>query len=86
MLRYTRAPAEQPPYRVVFAVAAKLGDAHKRNRIKRRLREALFAILKTGGAKTGFDVAILPRQEIADLPFAALCDELKLVLQKLPQK
>ena len=75
-----------PPFYVVFAVSTRLGDAHVRNRIKRRLREALHALLKTGGVKrSGFDLAIIPKKETADLPFADLCHDLEMALKRLPK-
>jgi ribonuclease P protein component len=86
MLRHGRSIEPGPPIRVVFAVAARLGAAHERNRIKRRLREALFAVLKVGEVKaSGFDLAILPKKEVADLPFADLCNDLQIMLQRLPK-
>lgn len=84
MVRYARSEAAKPPLSVVFAVSKKTGDAPLRNRIKRRLREALFAIMKASEVKSvGFDIAIIPKKEVADLDFAALCDELRVALKKL---
>lgn len=84
MLRFNPAPETEPPFQVVFAVSVRLGDAHVRNRIKRRLREALFATLKKGTVKkSGFDLAILPKKETADLPFQELCAELEMALRRL---
>ena len=84
MLRFNRAPETEPAFQVVFAVSARLGDAHVRNRIKRRLREALFATLQKGTVKkSGFDLAILPKKETADLPFEELCVELEMALKRL---
>jgi ribonuclease P protein component len=58
-----------------------------RNRIKRRLREALFLTLKEGRAKpAGFDVAIVPRKEVAELEFSELCDDLRQVLRRMAPK
>ncbi|MBX3723276.1 MAG: ribonuclease P protein component [Turneriella sp.] len=86
MLRFNRVPESGHPPRVVFAVASRLGAAHERNRIKRRLREALFAVLKKGRVNgTGFDIALLPKKETADLDFGKLCDELQTALRKLPK-
>lgn len=84
MIRYARSEIQNPPFSVVFAVSKKTGDAPLRNRIKRRLREALFAIMKAGEVKpAGFDLAIIPKKEVADLDFAKLCDELRVALKKL---
>lgn len=86
MLRFERSSEVTPPFQVVFAVSSRLGDAHMRNRIKRRLREALFAVLKEGTLKQqGFELAIVPKKEVADVDFAALCNDLKTALKKLPK-
>lgn len=85
MLRYYRSKSVNPPFQVVFAVSQRLGDAHQRNRIKRRLREALLAVLQEGRiTKHGFELAILPKKDVADLPFLRLCDEVRRALSKLP--
>ncbi len=89
MLRFNRSDLRtqaDPPFHVVFAVSAKLGDAHVRNRIKRRLREALHEIMKSGAVKqVGFDLAIIPKKETADADFGDLCADLKMALQRLPK-
>jgi ribonuclease P protein component len=86
MLRFNRSSESNPPFQVVFAVSAKLGDAHVRNRIKRRLREALHEVLKTGTVKqAGFDLAIIPKKETADADFGNLCADLKMALGRLPK-
>lgn len=85
MLRYYRSEVVNPPFQVVLAVSQRLGDAHQRNRIKRRLREALFTVLREGRVtKHGFELAILPKKDVADLPFLRLCDEVRMALSKLP--
>lgn len=87
MIRYAKSGVINPPFQVVFAVSKKTGDAPLRNRIKRRLREALFAIMKAGEVKAaGFDLAIIPKKDVADLDFAVLCDELRVALKRLPKQ
>lgn len=85
MLRFERSNAADPPFQIVFAVSSRMGNAHVRNRIKRRLREAMFAILKEGALKQrGFELAVIPKKEVADLPFAELITDLRTALLRLP--
>lgn len=87
MLRYNRSSGVHPPFFAVFAVASRLGAAHQRNRIKRRLREALHAVLRAGHIRqAGFEIAIIPKKETADLDFGKLCDDLQAALRKLPKQ
>jgi ribonuclease P protein component len=56
----------------------RLGKAHERNRIKRRIRE----ILRTSGARmpVGFDFVVNPRRPAAERPYAELRTELMALL------
>lgn len=86
MLRFERSTEIDPPFQVVFAVSRKLGDAHVRNRIKRRLREALFSLLKENKVKqAGFDLAVIPKKEVADIDFSDLVADLQSALKRLPK-
>lgn len=86
MLRFERSTQINPPFQVVFAVSRKLGGAPVRNRIKRRLREALFLLLKEGKVKqTGFELAIIPKKEVVDLDFSELAADLQSALKRLPK-
>jgi ribonuclease P protein component len=86
MLRFERSTEVDPPFQVVFAVSRKLGGAPVRNRIKRRLREALFLLLKEGKVKqTGFELAIIPKREVVDLDFSELAADLQSALKRLPK-
>jgi ribonuclease P protein component len=67
-------------------VPKRLGDAPRRNRIKRRLREGLrraqrlglFERKSVGGpcAEIGLDIGVSPSQRAADLDFDALVEQL----------
>ena len=71
--------AARPGDSIYFAVVV-------RNRIKRRLREALFLLLKEGKVKqTGFELAIIPKKEVADLDFSELAADLQSALKRLPK-
>lgn len=84
MVRYCPVAEVNPPLRVVFAVGSKLGDAHIRNRIKRRLREALFAVMRASThSSAGFDIAIIPKKDVATIDYALLVSDLEFVLRKL---
>jgi ribonuclease P protein component len=84
MVRFDCTADAVPPLRVVFAVSSRLGPATVRNRIKRRLREALFQVLKEGQIKgAGFDLAIIPRKEVVELKFSELCNDLRQVLRRV---
>ncbi|HRP69773.1 MAG TPA: ribonuclease P protein component [Turneriella sp.] len=91
LLRYLPTPTTEvdsvvnPPLSVVFAVSHKLGKAHQRNRIKRRLREALAIAVDfhSWRQKKKYDLAILPRVDVATMPFDALVQDLKHALKRL---
>ena len=86
MLRFKRSTEIDPPFQVVFAVSRKLGDAHVRNRIKRRQREALFSLLKENKVKqAGFDLAVIPKKEVVDIDFSVLVADLQSALRRLPK-
>ncbi|WP_208437297.1 ribonuclease P protein component [Bartonella taylorii] len=61
--------------RVGFTVTRRNGNAVKRNRIKRRLREAVRIGL-TENMEAGTDYVIVARPDVLHAPFASLIDEL----------
>jgi ribonuclease P protein component len=83
MLRYLPTIAGRPRFHVVLAVGRKLGKAHDRNRIKRRLRESLLQILKNRPADgQSFDIAIIPKQAVLHAEYLDLVSDLKSILNK----
>jgi ribonuclease P protein component len=63
-----------------WSIKKALGNAVRRNRIRRRLREILR--LHRGEITQGWDIVIHPRGSVATAPFAALTDELLKVLPR----
>lgn len=61
--------------RVGIAVPGRLGSATRRNRIKRRLREASRG--SAGAAPGGADVVIVPRAAAAEAAFATLQESIR---------
>ncbi len=61
--------------RVGFTVTRKNGNAVKRNRIKRRLREAVRVGL-TDNMEAGTDYVIVAHSDVLHVPFTSLINEL----------
>lgn len=67
--------------RLGLTVSAKVGKAHIRNRIRRRLRESYR--LRAGSLKQGYDLVFVARAEAADARFAQLDRHVASVLRRL---
>ena len=74
--------------RVGFTVGRVLGGAVERNRIKRRLREAVRqrrAVLQVAGA-CGIDVVINPKKSVLTLEFSAVLEEVGRAFDAIAKK
>jgi ribonuclease P protein component len=63
-----------------WSIKKVLGNAVRRNRIRRRLREILR--LHRGEIAVGWDIVIHPRSSASTAPFVALTDELLRILPR----
>jgi ribonuclease P protein component len=80
ILLVTRTPEGRGPSgRVVFVAGKRLGNAVKRNRAKRVLREA---VRRCGGPWRGFDVAVMARQDTGSAPASDLDRALLQMVEK----
>lgn len=66
--------------RVGFSVSKKIGNSVVRNRVKRRLREALTPLLP--GIKEGFDLVFIARDAVVEERFSVIVSSMRYLLQK----
>ena len=71
------------PSRVGFAVSRQVRGAVRRNRVRRRLREAYRAIRES--APSGAAFVIIGRPVVLDVDFKALMSELRKALESIPR-
>ncbi len=71
-------PTDRETTRFGFVVGKAVGGAVVRNRVKRRLREAVRAM----PVRSGFDLVIGARKSAADAPFSTLRDALAALLER----
>ena len=72
---------KEPTPRIGLTVGKVMGKAHDRNRIKRRMREAVRKNLHELTAPV--DVILHPRRSVMDLEFEALLKEVASVLRSI---
>lgn len=77
-----RADADET-WRAGFTVTKKLGGAVARNRIRRRLKEAVRAV-GPDAARPGYDYVFIARRRAATRNYRALLDDVKRGLLSLP--
>ncbi len=68
--------------RVGIVVSKKVGNAVVRNRVRRRLREALRALTVEGKVSKTFDLVVIARPVAADADYWQLKDALRYALKK----
>jgi ribonuclease P protein component len=71
--------SDDAPPRVGFTVTKKVGKAAQRNRARRRLREAVRAVMPDR-ARAGYDYVVIGRRETLTRPFEALKQDLEAAL------
>jgi len=67
-------------FRVGLSVGKKLGNAVKRNRLRRRIRGCITKVL--GGHAAGYDLVFVARQGLGDLPFDQILKAVTRALQR----
>ena len=73
-------PTQQKGSRVAFCVGKKMGNAVKRNKIRRRLKEAFYQIEEN--TPVGYNFAWVARKKIEDMDYLLLQREMMNLLQK----
>ncbi|HHN67403.1 MAG TPA: ribonuclease P protein component [Thermopetrobacter sp.] len=77
-----RARGDDAPPRVGFTATKRIGNAVRRNRARRRLREAV-RLLPQDALRDGHDYVFIARAMTPDVPFAQLRDQLARALRQL---
>jgi ribonuclease P protein component len=79
-LHYVRQAADPAPARAGFSVGKRVGNAVTRNRVKRRLREAIRRLL--ADVPPGWDLILAGKPGAAQTEYAALAGEVRKLLAR----
>ena len=79
-LHYARQAGDPAPARVGFSVGKRVGNAVMRNRVKRRLREAIRRLL--ADVPPGWDLVLAGKPGAAQAEYAALAGEARALLAR----
>jgi ribonuclease P protein component len=75
------APNTEGTARLGIVASRRLGDAVRRNRAKRLIRE-VFRQSQPVSVRQGFDVVVIPRRELFDAPYASFETDLRSALKR----
>jgi ribonuclease P protein component len=73
---------EDGPVRIGFTVSKKVGNAVKRNRVRRRLREVV-RLSQTAALQPGHDYVLIGRRAALRMPFERLVEDFSRTLDRL---
>lgn len=76
---------KEPCARFGFTASKRLGAATKRNRARRRLKEAVRLIAGCH-ARPGYDYVVIARQAVLSRPFGEIQEELRTALRRVHER
>ncbi len=64
--------------RIGFSVSKKIGNSVVRNRVKRRMREAMTPLIPA--MRKGYNYIFIARETVVDAPFSDICTAMRQLL------